>query len=355
MFVGGEFYEDTRWMMDQPTISTGDMLFLNGGKACLIVICDYLQAQGIHKILLPSYLCPTVVNTLEGCGLACTYYQTNPDFSINLEDLDRKIKDQRVVYFINYFGFFQPQPVQDYLAGLRQKGLLLIEDNAQAGFVNRPGGDFVFNSLRKLVPFDGGYLLSPFDLSPYIKKYHNHPNRRLPVIREYRKGLVDYLYKGADLYQSLAKLYELAEQYYETDQVVEGDRHEKQQIERLDWTGIKAIRRENYNYLLDLISGIPELHPVFPALQQDNQPLGLPVYISEISRDRLFDALGSAGIGLTIHWDGLLRDPRLNQNPVAVKMASTLLTLTIDQRTSHKQMDYLTQQLIDGIKQAKSA
>ena len=78
-------------------------------------------------------------------------------------------------------------------------------------------------------------------------------------------------------------------------------------------------------------------------------PLGLPVYVSGVSRDWLFDELGNAGIGLTIHWDEILSDPRLNGNPVAVDMARRILTLVIDQRTSHKQMDYMAQCLVDFI------
>ena len=71
------------------------------------------------------------------------------------------------------------------------------------------------------------------------------------------------------------KLYELAEKYYETDFVVEGDPQEREQIERLDWEGIKQARRENYTYLLSLISEIPELSPVFPVLQEDNHAPGI--------------------------------------------------------------------------------
>ena len=118
----------------------------------------------------------------------------------------------------------------------------------------------------------------------------------------------------------------------------------------MDWEGIKQVRRENYIYLLNLISGIPELSPVFPVLQAENMPLGLPVYVSGVSRDWLFDELGNAGIGLTIHWDELLSDSRLNGNQVAVDMARRILTLVIDQRTSHKQMDYLVQVLIEILK-----
>jgi hypothetical protein len=353
MFVGGEFYTDTYWLRDKPTLSTKNMIFLNGGKGCLVVLGDYLLEHGISKILLPSYLCPTIVSTLERCDLFYDYYQINPDFSIDLDDLSKKVTNHKAVYFINYFGFFHPLPVRNYLAGLRQKGLVVVEDNAQAGFTNQITGNFIFNSIRKLAAYDGGYLITPYDVMPHITKYQNLPNRRLPVIRDYRKRLAAYLFQGAGNHEELVGLYERAEAYYESDLVVEGDLQEKEQIERLDWKGIQQARRENYNYLLSLISGIPELSPVFPALQEDNMPLGLPVYVLGVSRDWLLDELGNTGIGLTVHWNGLLSDPRLNGNPIAVDMASRILTLVIDQRISHKQMDYLVQSLIDRIEENK--
>ena len=353
MFVGGEFYYDTYWLRDRPTLSTENVVFLNGGKACLIVISDYLLEHGVKKILLPSYLCPTIVNTLEHCGLACEYYQINPDFSIDLDDLSEKAINHQAVYFINYFGFIHPPTVRDCLASLRQKGVLVVEDNAQAGFTSHNIGDFVFNSMRKLAAYDGGYLITPFDVMPYVKKYQGRPNRRLPVIREYRKNLASYLFQGQGNHEELVRQYELAEKYNETDFIVEGDPQEREQIERLDLVGIKQARRENYAYLLNLISRIPELSPIFPSLQEDNMPLGLPVYVNDVSRDWLFDQLGNAGIGLTIHWGGLLNDPRLNGNRVSVDMAGRILTLVIDQRVSHKQMDYMAQTIIDCIEYSK--
>jgi dTDP-4-amino-4,6-dideoxygalactose transaminase len=329
------------------------MMFLNGGKACLVLISDYLLDHGVNRILLPSYLCPTIVATLERNGLTCDYYQINPDLSINLDDLAFKVKGIRAVYFINYFGFSHPFRVRDFLADLQQKGVFIVEDNAQAGFTENNTGDFIFNSIRKLAAYDGGYLITPLNLMPYKNKYKDIPNRRLPVIRDYRKRLAAYQFQGIGNHDELVRMYELAETYYDTDLVIEGDPQEREGIEHLDWEGIKQIRRENYNYLLNLISGITDLSPMYPALQEDNMPLGLPVLVSGVPRDWLLNELGNAGIGLIAHWDGLLHDPRLNSNPIAVDLASRILTLVIDQRTSHKGMDYLVRSLIDSIDASK--
>jgi len=345
MFVGGEFCADERWRLDELAIDTSGSLFLNGGKACLTVIGEYLVTQGIREVLLPSYLCPSILNALEPLGLRFAFYQVQPDLSIDLEDLARQARGQRAVYFINYFGFNQPPEAQAALRGLQEKGVRVIEDNAQAAFHPRPIGDFAFSSLRKFCAHDGGYLSTKLDVSSIIAKYASHPNRRLPVIREYREKLVNYLYQDLDIYDELKTLYTRAEELYDSDRVVIGDPLEQAEIEHMDWAGIRSARRENYAYLLEAIADIEALRPIFPALQADNMPLGLPVYVRGMERDRLQDALGEAGIGLTAHWAELAGDTRLNRNATAVEMANTMLTLVIDQRTSRNQMDFMAAQL----------
>jgi hypothetical protein len=354
MIVGGEFYSDPAWLRDAPSLDSQQMVFLNGGKACLIVISDYLREHGIHKVLLPAYLCPSIVKTFEGCGIAWDFYAVNEDLSLDLEDLARKAPAFRAVYFINYFGFFHAPETQDFLRGLQQNGTVLIEDNAQAGFPGRQTGDFSLNSLRKLAAYDGGYLITRQDVAPYLQKYQGLPNRRLALIRAYRAGLYPYLSEGRGSYEELNGLFLRATEYYDADWVVLGDSGERQQIERLDWAGMKQTRRENYRYLMEWVRQIPEITPIYPELQAENMPFGLPVYFEGVARDPVYESLGKAGIGLTIHWEELCSDPRTNQNRRAVGMASRMLTLVIDQRIRRKQMDYLAMQLIQGIKAAKA-
>ena len=352
MFVGGEFYDDPQWLLEHLGLSTNGMTFLNGGKVCLMVIADYLLDHGVREVLLPSYLCPSIVDTLEQCGMACVYYQVLPDFSIDLSDMARKAKTGQAVYFINYFGFPHSEQVRAFLLNVQQEGMLLIEDNAQAGFTAQPIGDFVFNSLRKLAPYDGGYLATSLDVQPYVSAYSGTPNRRLPLIRDYRKRLVSYLFRGEDSYEALAELYRQAEAYYDSDAVVLGDAEERRQIERLNWPEIRRRRRENYIYMLELIRDLPAIQPVFPHLPDEVVPLGLPVYMNQGSRDALHDWLGEAGIGLTVHWHEILSDSRLNGNPTAVEIAAKIITLCIDQRTSHKQMDFQEQMIREWVKQS---
>lgn len=347
LFVGGEFYYDERWKAAQPTIPEDGAIFLNGGKACLTVICDYLRDRGIQRVLLPSYLCPTIIDTLEACGLNCDYYAVKADFSIDVHDLGQQLRANQAVYFINYFGFSPSPSVLAYLDGLRQQHRVLIEDNAQAGFTPRTGGDFVFNSLRKLCPYDGGYLKTALNVQPYLEAYQGRENRRLPLIRQYRSQLREYLFNDQGDHEALEALYTQAEAYYTIDPVVLGDAGECQQIERLDWPAIKHVRRQNYARLLQLIAGNRAITPIFPQLQADNMPLGLPVYVQGNMRDQLNEYLGEHGIGLTIHWEDLATDTRLQGHALTKEMANRILTLTVDQYTSDEQLEYLAQKLAD--------
>jgi hypothetical protein len=353
MFVGGELYNEERWLTNKRTLTTDGMYFLNGGMACLIVISDFLLDHKIRSILLPTYLCPSIVNIFEHQGLVCDYYQVNQDLSVDLDDLRRKLTTNQAIYLINYFGFPHSVRTRDFINELHNEGKLIVEDNAQAGFLSPLIGDFVFNSMRKLVPYDGGYLITRFNMHPYIQKYKQRSNNRLPVIREYRKKLLPYLKNGEGRYDNLVRLFTLSEQLYAQDMVVLGDGVEKEHIERLDWVGITQARRQNYQYMAQFVKGIPKISPVFPALLEGMMPLGFPVYFSGVSRDLVNNELGNAEVGLCIHWDDLLTDRRTNSNKIAVEMASTMLTLTIDQRVTVDQIEYLAKTLRNSIAKVK--
>ena len=163
-------------------------------------------------------------------------------------------------------------------------------------------GDFAFNSLRKLAPFDGGYLYTHLEIEPFLHQEVPVPNRRLPLMRAYRRELREYLLNGRGSYRRLDALHARAERFYEQDMVITGDPLEREQIERQDWQGMRRKRRENYQYLLERLLDIPEIKPLFPVLDQDASPLGMPVYVEGVSRDGLYEYLGEHSIGLFIHW-----------------------------------------------------
>jgi hypothetical protein len=359
MFVGGEHYYDERWKIATRVpfpYQTGNGYFLNGGQACIRVIGDYVVDHGIDTILLPAYLCPTIVETLTQSGIKVDFFRINEDFSIDLDDLSTRIAEfsNRAVYFIDYFGFSPGRPEIDFLRSLRERGTILVEDSAQAGFQEHTIGDFVFNSLRKFCPYDGAYLNAPCSMEKYIDPYRGRTNHRLPLIRRYRREYARYLFRDEGNADQLDELYTKAESYYLSDRIVEGDSDERAGIEILDWPAICQVRRENYTYLLNSIGDIPWIVPVLPFLQPTIMPMGLPVYFNGISREVVNVALGDASIGLTIHWENMHKSPLTQVQQLAMQMSERILTLNIDQYTTRAQLDYLAEKLFEAVRLAKS-
>ena len=299
--------------------------------------------------LLPAYLCPSIIRALQPAGLQYAFYDVNRDLSVNIDQVARLAAEGDVFYFINYFGFPPAPSVQLFIRSLQQHGILVVEDNAQAGFPPNTIGDYVFNSLRKLAPYDGGYLKTRFDLQPIINRFTGKPNRRLPLIRAYRQRLAGYLLKGGDDREELQALYEQAEHYYGIDGVVSGDETEKGYIERLDWQEMRQIRRENFLYLLEQAGSITGVTPLFTSLPEGITPYGLPVYLDSSIRDKVLDMLGDAEISLLVHWDEIIAHPVTCTNRLAVEMACGMLTLPVDQRINRKQLDYLAVKLAGAV------
>ena len=203
--------------------------------------------------------------------------------------------------------------------------------------------------MRKVAAVDGGYMTTRINILPHLENLPFRENHRLPLIREYRRLLRSYLFQGRGSREDLEQLFFQAERYYEQDNVILGDDDERQKIEHLNWQAIKAARRANYEYLCGKIVNLPAITPIYPALQSENMPLGLPVYISNYSRDLLINKLAEMSISLTVHWDALLIDPRTRDNPDVTKIARRILTLPVDQYTNRSQLNFLVDSLTKTI------
>ena len=97
-----------------------------------------------EEILVPAYNCGSEVEALIGAGFACRFYEGTERLEPDEDELERLLTERvRGLYLIHYFGF--PQDVHRWRRWCDERGLLLIEDAAQAwlGSVNgQPLGSF---------------------------------------------------------------------------------------------------------------------------------------------------------------------------------------------------------------------
>ncbi len=338
-FVGGEFWADSRYQTDSVNIPTEGMTFLNGGEAAIRLICDYLSSQGIHEILLPSYICSTMADAFDRYGFTYTYYLIREDFRIDLDDLLEKAPGFKVLYIVNYFGYGFTTEEKVVFQQLKSLGMQVIEDDAQAAFNRDSVADVRFNTLRKFVPYDGSFFYTNIDMSASLAKFTGLPNHRLPVIRRFRQSFANLIAEGAENFAALNPLFDQSELHYYADLTVLGDPHERLAAEHLDWAAIEAKRKANHGRLLDRLSDLPDIEPVFPLVSPHSLPLGFPIYVKNGRRDALVDHLREQNVYPVVHWN-ILEDPRINKIPTAVDISKKSITLILDQRFDLEDMDY---------------
>lgn len=129
---------------------------------------DALSGAALGEALLPAYLCDTLIGPFRRHGLSVRFYDVNPDLTVDVEDLGRRLTPHtRAVLFVHYFGFLQPEPVRRFFARLREGTAgparpLVFEDLTHAVWTHLPEGpvgDYAVASYRKFGrPFDGGFL-----------------------------------------------------------------------------------------------------------------------------------------------------------------------------------------------------
>lgn len=332
--IGGEFWYEAGIIKNEPSEFAG--IFLGGGQSALYVICEYLKNVEIHSVLLPEYLCPTILDRLDEQGLAYDFYEVNSDFSINLDSITAKIDSFEAIMFINYFGLSTTKEELEFFKGLKEKGIIVIQDQVQSLSNDNYLGDFVFNSYRKFCPYSGSLLYTDSDVSEIIRKLPYNQNY-FELIRRARAKKTEILaLKGVNESEYLTAFDAAEESYYSL--VSMGDKWEKEMISSLDIEKIGRSRRENYLYLLKEIAKIKELTPVFKELK-GKVPLGMPVYMDSKNRNLLRQKLIKEGIFLPVHWN-LTNENRIKSQK-AKEMASKIVTLVIDQRYDAKDMDLM--------------
>lgn len=132
---------------------------------------NYLSAKGIghgRKILLPKFLCNTLVDAALQSGATVSFYDVDPAKNLTYDtDQIRELTDDktRLVVFVDYFGV--PARVDvELFKELKARGILLMRDAAHgylalhaSGFSGGENFDVTITSLYKNLPVFVGSLI----------------------------------------------------------------------------------------------------------------------------------------------------------------------------------------------------
>lgn len=342
--IGGEHWFDTNIFDNElDNFKDSNFTFLRGGQSALSFIVHDLQIKNDEYILVPAYLCPTILWNFDRNRVNYAFYNINLDLSINLDDLSKKVDNYKVkaVFFINYFGFYHNDNTVNFLKMLKNRGIVIIEDAVQMLWFTEENfiGNYVFNSYRKFLPIDGSIVISKTH-----GKYDSIKDEYYEYMNNARMKITAFVKYGIGKMEEFVELFSKANEVYNDSTIIYGITDiSKYLLSKVNYKYIGNIRKQNYCYLYDKLSKNNRIKVLFGKEHiGDTIPIGFPILIKH--RDNVKRALRSKSIYCAAHWP-IFNEVWVKDYPVSIYLTNALLTLPIDQRYDMEDMDRLINEL----------
>jgi dTDP-4-amino-4,6-dideoxygalactose transaminase len=329
-------------------------LFFGSGRAAL---WGALHALGVglgDEVLLPSYLCESVVSPVVARRATPRFFPVGRGLRPDLAALDAAIGPRtRAIVLIHYFGF--PGPVEEVRQLCESRGVALIEDCAHALFGrlgDRPLGTFgaaaIYSPWKSLPLPDGGLLaLNRAELrvdGPLAASSRAATVRRVA----YRSvGSLETLF-GWSPRLALLRRNGLRRALHDRTSgapvdVRAGAPLSRKMLDAAPADQIVARRRENYRRLLKAAARLSWAEPLFDDLPAGVCPLGLPLVAEE--RDRRRDELLAHGVNVRTYWEHLPVEVGADRFEAAAWLRDRILVLPVHQGLRSDQVDWLAKKL----------
>lgn len=322
----------------------------NGRTATTYALANGPKIPAGKKVLLPEYMCVSVVNSIEAEKIPFEVYKVKEGLEVDLEDLGRKMEElgdsAGAIYLIHYFGFPQSLQVAKKVKELSKKYRVpVIEDLTQSLLSRCSGrmgyGDYLVSSVRKWFPVtDGGIAAARNDVFwedvPLKDAYDEavYTQMFLSLARIWygtKKNLEDRSYLDLEKTANSKRYFDFSPR--------EMTGISKNILAQCDIEEAIGKRRANYSYLYKNLTGIEGLKIFGPKLDtgRDFVPFGFQVLVED--RDDFYQYLREKRIIGEIQW--ILPTQYYKPSEYAVYMSEHSLMLQCDQRYGIAEMEYV--------------
>lgn len=306
MEIGSEF-----WINNIPTKSTfevpkwlskfGEVVLTTSGRGAITLLLRQIKPS-FKTVLLPAYLCDSVIKTFIKEGYECLFYDINSDFTSNIENFSH-FENIGIFFHMGYFGFNTNSNLELIIKRLKKKSTIIVEDVTHTLFSSYGRffqNDFYVGSIRKWfgIP-SGGFLAS--------KSTMQGPQKQEEVFSQIRKqGLLlkgNYIKTNKEnLKETFFKQFTIAERILDNDMnPYRIDDLSLQLLSACDEDELIRKRKQNCMYLLQGLKEIPFIKIVFSVLEKDTVPLFFPILIKG-DREHIKQNLIAERIYCPIHW-----------------------------------------------------
>lgn len=305
-----------------------DSCFVFSGRTAIETVLK--NEPDIHKVLLPSYCCDSMIEPFRQAGINVSFYPVSYEngLKVNLiipEDVD-------CILWCNYFGFNVKMPDVD---SFKNRGGIIIEDITHSFFSKKQydvRSDYLVASIRKWEPvFCGGFcatvnnelIYRPIDLPP--SRFISEKRHAMNLKKAYLSGEApyvkcEYLRLFSDSNTWLSQNY--------SGLLIDSESFDF--LKRIDVDIERNIRINNASVLYKGLSCNKDIDFLFEEKEMDC-PLYVPIIIKNGKRDIIRRRLIENSIYCPVHW------PHPNEGCWS-NMYDYELSLICDQRYNEKDM-----------------
>ena len=142
----------------EKTFSYRNEKYFESGRNAIEYIFKYCIDSKNKKVLLPEYLCTSISDAVTRAGWNFQFYKIDKRLKIQEDDLLNKIKNNSVLFVIDYFGKNQSFEFLEKIKRIYPE-IIIIEDCTQSLLSERNETDIVdylIASIRKWFPIPSG-------------------------------------------------------------------------------------------------------------------------------------------------------------------------------------------------------
>jgi dTDP-4-amino-4,6-dideoxygalactose transaminase len=344
MEIGSEFWFDNfpeeSFSKEIPYWLTkyGDTILTSSGRGAISLILKQVTPHN-KSVLLPAYICDSVILPFIEYGYTCCFYEVDENLSPIIDSI-KEYKNIGVFIHMGYYGFQTNIGLSSVLQYFHKQSTLIIEDVTHtlfSDFNNYEENDYYVGSIRKWFGMpSGGFLASS-------KKFLKRPlftHDDFSVLRTSALTTKGKYIKTND--ESLKSLF--LSQFSDAEILLDKDLNpycidslSLKLINSLDVDELVNKRRENYNALLDGLQDISYLDTPFKHLTTNECPMFYPVIIQK-NRNDVRKKLIDERIYCPVHWpipDEIKRTDLFS----TLELYNTILSIPCDQRYGLEEMD----------------
>lgn len=326
----------------------GNVVLTSSGRGAITLLLHQLDTDK-KTVLLPAYICDSVIMPFVELGYECHFYDVEKDLYANIDYL-LNFENVGIFLHMGYFGFHTNSNLERVINCFKEKSTVIVEDVTHTMFSNYERfseNDFYVGSIRKWfgIP-SGGFLASKLGMDN--KPLHKH--ERFNQIRKEALLLKHKYIKTSELKlkKKFLKRFSEAEEILDKDLASYSiDNLSTQLLNKLNTRELIKKRRQNYTYLKDNLEDVNSIKILFKVLDENICPLFFPILIKE-KRDQVKKSLIDAGIYCPVHWS-IPKQIKVDKYKNSYEIYNSELSIPCDQRYGVEDME----RIISAIKSVK--